>query len=54
VLSKRDLEIQSLLTDLADGKNLCALLEILSGKKIKINPKPTMRYRLPASLHDAV
>lgn len=45
VLAKRDLEIQSLLTDLADGKNLCALLEILSGKKIKINPKPTMRIQ---------
>lgn len=45
ILVERELEITSLLTDFRDGTKLRALLEILTGKTIKINPTPKIRIQ---------
>lgn len=39
------LKVENLMTDLADGKLLRALLEIISSKEIKINNNPKMRVQ---------
>lgn len=39
------MKVDDLMTDLADGRNLHALLEIISSKSIKINNNPKMRVQ---------
>ena len=41
-LVERMLKVESLSTDLADGVNLCNLLEIISSKQIKYNKQPKL------------
>src|SRR4051794_1073283 len=44
-LVNRMLKVDNLMTDLSDGKLLCALLEVISSKEIKINKNPKMRVQ---------
>jgi tRNA isopentenyl-2-thiomethyl-A-37 hydroxylase MiaE len=44
-LVNRMLKVDNLMTDLSDGKQLAALLEIISSKEIKVNKAPKIRVQ---------
>jgi filamin len=44
-LVNRMLKVDNLMVDLSDGKNLAALLEIISSKEIKVNKQPKIRVQ---------